>query len=439
MTDIVGPANAVNAVTVKPADGRSFGAADSFFQDCTSPQADDGTEVRADFLNGLLDLMRAMWRMNGSLVSDPAQKVVPEVGTDAYGLAKAIQHLVQRGQTVFAQDTGTANAIVAALTPVLREYKAGISIRVAIAAANTGPTTINVNGLGSIPVVYPDGSPLRAGALAAGAIVELACTATAFQLMGAPANVLSGSRTYYVSNGGSDGNVGDAAHPFATIQKAFDTCSLYNLNGYSVDIVVAAGTFAPATGGIVNGTGTILVTGAGSSTLISSASGPALTFLGKNYVVDKVKVQSSADSPSSPGSGIVCSTGGQVEVKSIEFGPCYNSHMSTDAGGTLIMRGPFVVSGNAQAHMTARGNSLIYASSPYLPDITFANAVTFSVAFAYSMHGEINVKYDTISGAGSVSGPRYLAIANGIIVTFAGPTYLPGNAAGSASTGGQYL
>lgn len=439
MTDILGPADAQNAVTARPADGRTFGALDSWFKDCTSDDLDDGTEINADFYNGMVAALRAIWRVNGSLAADPSIKIVPEVGSNDYGLVSAIQHLIQRGQVLFGVDTGAVNTLMVSLAPALKEYKAGLAVRVLVKLENTGPSTISINGLPSMPIIYPDGSALRAGGLAANGVVELTYTGAAFQLMGAPANVLAGARSYYVSNAGSDTNIGDAAHPFATVQKAVDTANLFNLNGYTVTINVAAGNFPPFTAGIVNGTGLIAIVGAGSATVFSSASGAATTFLGKNYSIDKVKVQSSADSASSPGSGVVCTAGGFVEVKSVEFGACYNSHISADAGGTVRLTGPFVVSGGGQAHITARGSSLVYSAAPVLPAITFANAVTFSVAFAYSMHAEINFLYASISGAGSVSGSRYLAIANGIIVTFAGETYLPGNAAGTKNTGGQYL
>ena len=50
MTDIVGPANAPNAVTARPADTRSFGALDSWFKDCTSALSNDGPPNRRTLL-----------------------------------------------------------------------------------------------------------------------------------------------------------------------------------------------------------------------------------------------------------------------------------------------------------------------------------------------------------------------------------------------------
>ena len=62
--DIVGPANAPNAVTVRPADTRAFGATDTWTQDCTSSVANDGTKIQAGFINALIGQFRNAIRGN---------------------------------------------------------------------------------------------------------------------------------------------------------------------------------------------------------------------------------------------------------------------------------------------------------------------------------------------------------------------------------------
>jgi hypothetical protein len=65
MPDILGPANAANAVTVDPGESRIFGGTDSWFKDCTSPAAVDGTALQAAWLNGILRQLRTAIRDAG--------------------------------------------------------------------------------------------------------------------------------------------------------------------------------------------------------------------------------------------------------------------------------------------------------------------------------------------------------------------------------------
>ena len=161
MSDIIGPANAANAVTVRPAETRSFLALDTWFKDCSGPLADDGTSVEASWLNGMLAWSRAIWRGNGNRL-DGVTPVVPEFGTDDAGVLKAIQQLIQRGQTNYAVDTGTANAMVVSLVPAAVELKSGLVVRARKGAApNTGATTLVLNGFPAKPVLRADLTQLR--------------------------------------------------------------------------------------------------------------------------------------------------------------------------------------------------------------------------------------------------------------------------------------
>lgn len=58
MTDLLGPASALNAVTSRPNDTRIFGPDDTWFKDCSSPTTQDGTRIEADWLNGILAQLR---------------------------------------------------------------------------------------------------------------------------------------------------------------------------------------------------------------------------------------------------------------------------------------------------------------------------------------------------------------------------------------------
>jgi hypothetical protein len=180
--DIVGPANAPNAVTVRPADTRTFGAADTWVQDCSSPSANDGTKVQAGFVNALIGQFRNLIRGNGQTAA--AADIVTPLNSDDSMVLKALQHMIQRGMVNYAADTGTADAMVVTLSPPLAEYKVGTApIRVKKSAnANTTTTpTINVNGLGAVTILRLDGAALEAGELAASGFFSVAFDGTNFR------------------------------------------------------------------------------------------------------------------------------------------------------------------------------------------------------------------------------------------------------------------
>ncbi len=175
MTDFVGPASALNAVTSRPSDGRQWGALLSWFKNCTSSSAQDGTEVDADWLNQVTGFFRNLIGANGTK-ADGVTPVVPIDQSDNMAL-NAVLQLIQRGQANYAVDTGTADALLATPSVAFAEYKAGMRLLVqknlSVAANQTTTPTINVSGLGNVTIVKNDGSALVAGDLKKGVIFEV--------------------------------------------------------------------------------------------------------------------------------------------------------------------------------------------------------------------------------------------------------------------------
>jgi hypothetical protein len=62
--DVLGPACDL-AVTVRPARTNTRGVNNTWFQDCTSPTADDGTEIPADYMNDVLAQLRTAFVSSG--------------------------------------------------------------------------------------------------------------------------------------------------------------------------------------------------------------------------------------------------------------------------------------------------------------------------------------------------------------------------------------
>lgn len=83
-------------------------------------------------------------------------------------------------------DSGSANSIVVtAPSPLVAAYTAGLPLQVNVAAANTGAVTLALNGLGSIPVIYPSGvAALLPNQLKAGAVIQVQFDGTNFQYLG---------------------------------------------------------------------------------------------------------------------------------------------------------------------------------------------------------------------------------------------------------------
>ena len=163
MTDIIGPGSTTpDVTTTRPADGRVMALLDTWFQDCSSSTAEDGTPIQAAWLNGVIAQLRTAIRGNGALAA--GGPVITEDNSDTMLLA-AILHLVQRGKMHIAIDSGSVNALIGALTPTPPELVDGMLVAIKPAVTNSGPSTLTL--LGTHPIVGPDGNPIPGGVIIA--------------------------------------------------------------------------------------------------------------------------------------------------------------------------------------------------------------------------------------------------------------------------------
>jgi hypothetical protein len=88
------------------------------------------------------------------------------------------------GALPYAADTGTANAYVVNLNPVLTQYVIGMPVFFKAANANTGTSTIEVNTLGAKTIKKNITQDLGAGDIQAGQIVMVLYDGVNFQLIG---------------------------------------------------------------------------------------------------------------------------------------------------------------------------------------------------------------------------------------------------------------
>lgn len=87
------------------------------------------------------------------------------------------------GRVTYADDTGTANAYKVTLTVAPQSYQGGLNFVMKAANANTGPSTVDVNGLGVKPIKRFDGEDLEADDIQAGMLVHLGYDGADFRIL----------------------------------------------------------------------------------------------------------------------------------------------------------------------------------------------------------------------------------------------------------------
>lgn len=100
-------------------------------------------------------------------IEDPQRELVDLITKSGLVPGNALQLAlaVQSGKVNFVVAGGTANALTAALSPAPAALMDGLTIRLKIATINTGAATLNLNGLGALPIQNISGGALVAGDL----------------------------------------------------------------------------------------------------------------------------------------------------------------------------------------------------------------------------------------------------------------------------------
>lgn len=253
--------------------------------------------------------------------------------------------------------------------------------------------------------------------------------------------LLAANRTYYVRTDGSDSNTGlvnSSAGAFLTIQKAIDTAAALDLGIYAVTIQAGAGTYTGALSAKrYVGAGPITIIGDTTtpSNCVLSVTGNSV-FTGNGtpkYVLKGFKLQTTTS-----GNGIIAINGAVIDYESFEFGAVaagYNHIFSGSNSVVTNTAGTTVISGSAANHMfTSSGGRIVSDSRAF----TLSGTPAFSGAFATaSMTGSISLILATFSGA--ATGKRYDVSLNAVVNASSASVGLPGDAAGTTATGGQYV
>ena len=253
---------------------------------------------------------------------------------------------------------------------------------------------------------------------------------------------LSAARTYYVRTDGSDSNTGlanTAGGAFLTVQKAVNTIATLNINGYAVTVQMADGTY---TGAITlknidgfTAAGDLIIqgnNGTPANVVISVTSNNAISADGISSVWD---IKDLKIATTTGGIGIAAKNGAKIRWGNLNFGATAEAHMQADRAAILTCLSNYAISGAATYHWQTVNGGIIYAQTK---TITITGTPAFSASFVYcGLLGLHNVYGNTFSG--SATGKRYDIFANGAVFTNGGgPTYFPGDVAGTTATGGQY-
>ena len=247
---------------------------------------------------------------------------------------------------------------------------------------------------------------------------------------------LTAPRTYYVRMDGSDSNSGlsnTAAGAFATIQRAVDAFAPLDLNGQTATIQVGDGTWTAPVSVAQTINGALVITGNATTpdnVLISLTGGSCISASGSTtrVFVEHAKLQTTGIS------ALVAQRGATITGSNLTFGACGYAHVAATSQGQLIVWGACRIVGGAPSFANL-DNGFLDAT---LANFTLTGTPAFTnFIFAYAM-SYARIVLATFSGA--ATGKRYQVESNSYInVNAAGENYLPGNAAGTKASGGQYL
>ena len=371
-----------NATTERPADKAQAVPGATWARDRSAAGSDDGTEIDATWVNRLRANLEALVTGLGGDLSDGDLQLLNAVGGH---VATAIGGFSVSAATI-SDSTAAGRAMVTAAD---------------VAAQRT------LLGIGTL-------------------IVRERLTA---------------SRTYYVRTDGNDANNGLAntsGGAFRTIQKALNVVLRdLDLAGYDVTISVGDGQYTENLWGFgrLVGGGTLSITGnttTPGNVVVAPVAGTA--FLAEAGFIATVRGFRLAGA--SNNNLWVRGAGTFINFGNVELaGTGIVSHLRVERGAIVTASWPFSFNANAAYGIYALQGGLVQAGGL---TITLTGTPAFSTAFAGADVGtELQLNGNTFSG--SATGPRYVATGLSLIQTYGGgASYLPGDSAGSTSSGAVY-
>jgi hypothetical protein len=244
--------------------------------------------------------------------------------------------------------------------------------------------------------------------------------------------VLTSSRTYYVSTIGSDSNDGlSTTTPFGTLTKALDVVPLIDPAEYEVVIQLGTGSFA---GGysLPNHIGSRNMVISGSPTFGATIiTGSIESSLTEKWTLKDFEMRGG-------GTNAIYGAGeGGMTLQNVQFGTSTSHHVVAYYGGNIYFSGSYRIVGNP---INAGSNHIFagFDSYVHLVGLTCSLVGTRNWPSRF-IHAFANAKVDAslFVYSGSATGIRWAAVSRGTIYTNSvSTTFFPGNVTGSAVSGG---
>lgn len=255
--------------------------------------------------------------------------------------------------------------------------------------------------------------------------------------------LLKADRTYYVRTDGNNSNTGlvnSSGGAFLTIQHACDVAATLDFNGHTVTVQIVDGSYSetviiPVMVGQATFSSFTLKGNVGtpanvSLTGTSGFAGAINAGQGSQCFLTGITITGAGS-----GYGIQATRGGFINFTGLSFNGSDADIFAN--GGTITSFSNYSIVGatGAGQHFFSALGGMIQIQGMTVTITGTPNYGFFAFADTVS-----SMQIPSITFSGSATGNRYIAKANGVIQTFgAGATYLPGNVAGSTSSGGQYL
>lgn len=258
---------------------------------------------------------------------------------------------------------------------------------------------------------------------------------------------LTGATTFYVNaSTGNDSNTGlGSGTAWLTAQHAVNALQVnYDLNGQAVTVQFADGTYGAISvdGKFVGqSAGLAQITFNGNSgtptnVLFTSAGSTISASNGAQFLLQNMKVQSTNGTASS--AVVFADSAGALIGIGTGFVMGGNAPNGFQFNGNIVVLSNYTIAGSALNHFFVENNALIYIRAGLTITVTGTPAFT---SFANVSNGGV-IKFENGSSvfSGAATGLYFQLTTNAVIDTGTGNlTFLPGNAAGTTATGGQYV
>lgn len=251
---------------------------------------------------------------------------------------------------------------------------------------------------------------------------------------------ITADTTFYVRTDGNDSNDGTSNTPggaWQTIQYAMNWCAAHLVVWSNTSVIIQLGNgtytgnfYAPR----FKGAGKLVIRGdvaTPANVVTTSVSGVATWEVRSNATLRFEGITFSGT-----GHMLRVWQNGTAEIDRVRFtSTAGGSHMLISHGGTVDVEGNYTIAGSAICHwqMDGCGSLRMFSRT-----VTLTGTPAWTNAFAQLLNNaSVYIAGNTFSGA--ATGARYAVFFNSSLNTNgAGINHLPGNAAGSTATGGQY-